>query len=156
MTIAKKLKAYLDNAGVRYETVAHSRTSTASENAQSVHVPGDCVAKTVVIHHEAGYVLAVVPSSHRVDLTELQGMLDRRLGLANENDIETLFDDCETGAATPIGAAYGVQTVIDTRLTERDEVWFEGGDHRTLVQVTGPEFDRLMKDAMRGEISYHM
>jgi Ala-tRNA(Pro) deacylase len=154
MTIASRLKAHLDSAGVRYETAAHPRTVTASESAEAAHVPGDRLAKTVVIHLEDGHVLAVVPSSHRVDLGALQELLDRRLGLASETEIGALFDDCDMGAAPPVGAAYGVPTVVDRSLAGLDRVWFEGGDHRTLVSVAGSDFDRLMQDARRGAFSH--
>ncbi|MFQ5562282.1 MAG: aminoacyl-tRNA deacylase [Parvularculaceae bacterium] len=154
MAIANRLKRYLDDAGVRYDTVAHPRTATASETADAAHLPGDCVAKSVVIHHEEGYVLAVVPSSHRVDLTLLQEKLHRRLGLASEREINDLFDDCETGAAPPVGAAYDVSTMLDDSLNGKTEIWFEGGDHRTLIHITGSEFDRLMQDARHESFSY--
>ena len=154
MTIAKRLKAHLDAQGVAYETVAHPRTATASETAEAAHIPGDRLAKTVVIHLETGPVLAVVPSSHRVDLGALQEMLDRRLGLASETEIGALFDDCDVGAAPPVGPAYGVPTVVDRSLTGLDRVWFEGGDHRTLVSVAGADFDRLMRDARQGGFSH--
>jgi Ala-tRNA(Pro) deacylase len=154
MTIAKRLKAHLDSQGVAYETVAHPRTSTASESAEAAHIPGDRLAKTVVIHLEDGHVLAVVPSSHRVDLGALQDLLDRRLGLASETEIGRLFDDCDMGAAPPVGAAYGVPTVLDRSLSGLDRVWFEGGDHRTLISVAGTDFDRLMQDARRSSFSH--
>lgn len=153
MTIAKRLKKYLDDAGVRYDTVDHPRTATASESAQAAHLPGDCVAKTVVIHHEAGYALAVVPASRRVELTRLQDLIDRRLGLASEKEIEKLFDDCDMGAAPPVGAAYGVPAFVDESFAGRDDIWFEGGDHRTLVHVSGADFDRLMSEATRESFS---
>lgn len=155
MTISKKLKRYLDEEGIRYDAVPHPRTATASETAEAAHVPGECVAKTVVIHHEGGYALAVVPSSDRVDLTALQSLLDRRLGLASEKEISQLFHDCDIGAAPPVGAAYGVMTVVDKSLDDRDDIWFEAGDHKTLVHVTGAEFGQLMRDAAHEAISYH-
>jgi Ala-tRNA(Pro) deacylase len=156
MTIATKLKQHLAVAGVPYTTIAHPRTATTMETAEAAHVPGDDVAKTVVIHHEEGYVLAVVPSSHRVDLTQLQELLDRRLGLASEREIEKLFDDCDSGAIPPIGSAYGLPTVLDASLKGRAAIWFEGGDHRTLVNVSGPDFDRLMRDARKESFSHHI
>ena len=154
MTIAKRLKAHLDSQGIAYETVAHPRTMTASETAEAAHVPGDRLAKAVVIHVESGPVLAVVPSNHRIDLTALQEMLDRRLGLASETELGALFDDCDIGAAPPVGSAYDVPTVIDRSLTGLDRVWFEGGDHRTLVTIAGADFDRLMRDARQGGFSH--
>ena len=156
MTIAKRLKQHLDEAGVKYATVAHPRTTSAMETAEAAHVPGDSVAKAVVIHQEEGYVLAVVPSSHRIDLSTLQEVLDRRIGLASELEIDQLFDDCDSGAVPPVGAAYGLPMVLDNSLAGRSEIWFEGGDHRTLVQVSGPDFDRLMQGARHESFSHHV
>ena len=156
MTIATKLKQHLEDAGVRYSTVAHPRTISAMESAEVAHVPGDSVAKTVVIHLEEGYVLAVVPCSHRVDLTVLQELLDRRLGLASEREIDKLFDDCDSGAIPPVGSAYGLPTVLDASLKGRSAIWFEGGDHRTLVHVSGRDFDKLMQDARQERFSHHV
>ena len=156
MTIAKRLKQHLDTQGVHYATVAHPRTTTAMETAEAAHVPGDSVAKTVVIHHEGGYCLAAGPSSHRVALTTLQEIPDRRLGLASEREIDKLFDDCDSGAVPPVGAAYNLPIVLDRSLNGRSEVWFEGGDHRTLVQVSGADFDRLMQGARHETFSHHV
>ena len=155
MTIAKRLKEHLEREGVAYDTVPHPRTATASETAEAAHVPGHLVAKAVVIHQEEGYVLAVVPSTHRVDLQTVQALVDRRLGLASEGEIGQIFDDCSMGAVPPVGAAYGVPTLLDESLTGKDEIWFEGGDHRTLVLVTGKDFDRLMKGARQASFSEH-
>jgi Ala-tRNA(Pro) deacylase len=154
MTIARRLKLHLEAEGVPYETVAHPRTATASESAQAAHVPGDRLAKAVVIHVESGPVVAVVPSSHRVDLSALQALLDRRLGLASETEIGQLFDDCDIGAAPPVGPAYDVPTIVDRSLAGLDRVWFEGGDHRTLISGAGADFDRLMRDARQGAFSH--
>ena len=154
MTIAKRLKAHLEAEGVAYETIEHPRTVTARATAQASHIPGSRLAKTVVLHLESGPVLAVVPSSHRVDLSELQSLLDRRLRLASETEIGEFFDDCELGAAPPVGSAYSVRTVLDRSLSGLDWVWFEGGDHRSPIGVTGADFDRLMRNARQGGFSH--
>jgi len=156
MTIANRLKQHLAAEGVAYDTTAHPRTMTAMESAEAAHVPGDAVAKTVVIHHEEGHVLAVVPSSHRVDLTTLQEVLNCRLGLASEGEVGDLFKDCDFGAVPPIGAAYGLPVVLDKSLRGKDRVWFEGGDHRTLVNVSGADFERLMRNARQESFSHHV
>ena len=154
MTIAKKLQDYIDREGIAYDTVPHHRTATTSQSAQAAHVPGSRLAKTVVVHHETGYVLAVVPSTHRIELTTLQEVMDRRLGLASEDEVSTLFSDCDEGAAPPVGMAYNVPVIMDESLGNANDVYFEGGDHRTLVHVTGPNFRTLMKDAQVARFSH--
>lgn len=155
MTIASKLRNFLDDEGVRYEVVSHPRTTTSSQSAQSAHIPGDHVAKSVVIHHELGYVIAVVPSTNRVELDALQDLLERRLGLASEDEVTRLFDDCETGAIPPVGAAYGVPVVLDESLNGVSDLYFEGGDHKSLVHVSGDAFRLLTKGAKRARFSHH-
>jgi len=141
MTIAKRLRAHLDAKRVVYHTVENPRTATAGDTAESAQIPGDHLAKTVVVHVETGPVLAVVPCSHRVDLTEPEHLLERRLGLASETEVGPLFDDCESA-------------VVDRSLSGLDRFWFEGGDHRTLASVVGADFDRLMREARRGAFSH--
>lgn len=154
MAIAARVRQHLENAGIAFDIVAHPRTLSSSKSAEAAHVPGDRLAKTIVVHHEQGYLLAVVPSTHRVELGALQAVTDRRLGLATEREIETIFDDCDLGAVPPLGAAYNLPVWLDTSLDEAPEVYFEGGDHMTLVRVTGDAFRALMKDARRARFSH--
>ncbi len=78
------------------------------------------------------------------------------LGLATEGEIADLFDDCDLGAVPPVGAAYGLSVVLDESLVDAPEVYFEGGDHTTLVHVAGDAFGTLMSDARRGRFSHHV
>jgi Ala-tRNA(Pro) deacylase len=150
--IASRLKHHLETQGLPFATLRHPYSATAAECAEAAHIPGDHLAKSVLIHMEEGPVLAVVPSNQTVDLHALQSMLHRRLGLAPEYELDQVFDDCDAGAAPPVGAAYMVPTVIDDSLKGLDKVWFEAGDHKTLIEMKGRDFDKLMKDAEHGKI----
>ena len=154
MTIANRLKDYIDGRGISYDTVAHHRTSTSRQSAIAAHVPGSMMAKSVVVHHELGYALAVVPSTHRIELGTLQDVMDRRLGLASEDEVVSLFGDCDTGAIPPIGAAYDVPVILDDSLGEAADIYFEGGDHRTLVHVSGEDFRNLTTGARQARFSH--
>ena len=112
------------------------------------------MAKTVVVHHELGYALAVVPSTHRIELGTLQDIMDKRLGLASEDEAGSLFEDCEVGAIPPIGAAYGVPVILDESFGDAADIYFEGGDHKTLVHVSGRDFRNLTKGAQRAHFSH--
>ncbi|MEP9372546.1 aminoacyl-tRNA deacylase [Mesorhizobium sp. KR1-2] len=154
MTIARKLEDYLVGKGIHFDTVAHHRTSTTSQSAQAAHVSGRRLAKSVLLHHGTGYALAVVPSSHRLELNTLQNMIDERLGLASEDEVSQLFSDCDVGAVPPVGAAYDVPVLLDESFGEDGDVYFEGGDHRTLVHVTAGDFRNLLQDARIARFSH--
>lgn len=151
MTIGRKLKDYLADSRITYDLVDHPRSEGSSHTAHAAHVPGDCLAKSVVLHRDGGYVVAVLPSTRRVDLDALGTIVGKPLFLASELEIAEIFDDCLTGAVPAAGAAYDLQTLVDESLGEKPEIWFEAGDHRTLVHVDQPAFRRLMVEAQHAQ-----
>jgi len=153
MAIAKTVKSYLDSHKLSYEVVQHPHTSSSAETADAAYIWGDQLAKSVVLEDESGYVIAVLPASHRVDLKKLRQKMRRRLELATEAELGEIFRDCEVGAVPPLGDAYGVPVVYDDRLRKLGTVYFEGGDHEDLVHMDGPEFMRLLEGAIHGSIS---
>lgn len=154
MTIARKLKDYIVGKGIHYDTVTHHRTATSSQTAQAAHVPSRRLAKSVLVHHETGYALAVVPSSHRIELNTLQAVVDRRLGLASEDEVSQLFSDCDIGAVPPVGAAYDVPVILDESFDVDTDVYFEAGDHKTLVHVNADDFRSLLQGARVARFSH--
>jgi len=156
MTIPVSIQKYLDRLGVRYEVIGHSPTSDAAHTAQAAHVPGDRLAKSIVLEDDSGYLMAVIPTSHRLDLHAIDQELGRELGLAGERALQDLFEDCEPGAVPPLGQAYGIDVVVDRSLEDIPDVYFEGGDHRSLIHVSGPDFRRLMASSLQRHISHHL
>lgn len=156
MAIAITLEKYLQKQGVDYDIMAHPRSYTSMDTAQVSHVPGDHLAKSVLLRDAQGYLVAVVPATHRLDLDRLGRLLDRPVQLATETEVGALFGDCEFGAIPPCGTAYGLETVVDDALIRQREIWFEAGDHEELVRVDGAEFDALMGAAEHGRISQHV
>jgi Ala-tRNA(Pro) deacylase len=157
MAIAMTLKEYLDRLGVEYEVIPHIHTDTSMRSAQEAHVPGDHLAKSVILEDDGGYLMAVLPATHKLEIGRLQKQLNRhRLGLATEQELSSLFDDCEMGAIPPLGEAYGVDVVVDDSLDEMSDVYFEAGDHTDLVHISGEDFHDLMVDAEHGRFSHHI
>jgi Ala-tRNA(Pro) deacylase len=153
MAIAARLKWYLDANGVEYDVIPHPHTASSHETATAAHVPEDQLAKSVVLEDDQGYLLAVLPASRRVSIGELQEQLNRTVELASEGELNELFEDCETGAIPPVGAAYGIPSVVDDALLEASEIYFEAGDHEDLVHMRGEEFLGLLSGAPHGRFS---
>jgi Ala-tRNA(Pro) deacylase len=153
MTIAYRVSEYLAEQDADYEILDHPHSSTSMETAQLSHVPGDLVAKTVVLEDDRGYLLAVLPATCRVDLGELHRQTNRNLGLATEYELGALFDDCEPGAVPPLGGIYDLETIVDESLSEQSDVYFEAGDHERLIHVSSETFDVLLGEAQHSEFS---
>jgi Ala-tRNA(Pro) deacylase len=147
MTISQKLRNYMDRCGVAFDEVPHAYTFQAAKAAEATHVSGKRVAKGVLVRAGDEYMVAVVPSSRQVKFDDLGRWLGRKVTLAPEQESTRLFVDCELGALPPIGAAFGLETILDDELLSPEEVFFEGGDHRTLVHVQGGDWRRLVREA---------
>jgi len=147
MSIAYRVQDYIAEHDLPWDPVPHDESHSSRELARLAHVLPDRVAKAVVLEDRYGYVLAVVAADRRLDVSELDFALQRDLRLSNERKLPSLFTDCAPGAVPPVGPAYGVPTVWDERLGELPEVYFEGGDHHTLVHMSGAAFSELMRSA---------
>jgi len=158
MTIASKLEDYLQQRGVDYLLVLHPHSEHSMETAEKAHVPGDALAKGVLVKDNDGYLLMVLPSDYHIELESLHKLLRQEVAMVDEATLEEVFSDCERGAVPPIGMAYGVKTIWDPKssLGKLDEVFFEAGDHQSLVQMSGVQFHELMAPAERGEFSHHL
>lgn len=150
MGIAITLRQYLDAQGVTYDCLEHTHTGCSMRTAQACHVSADRVAKAVVLKGRDGYLLTVVPASRQVMLDAVGGWLHEPVSLASEAEIAPLFPDCEPGAVPPVAAAYGLRALVDENLNGLSDVYFESGDHRSLVHLSGKQFNKLMQNAPRG------
>ena len=153
MAIAHSVEAFLESRHVDYELVKHPRSLSSMRTAQAAHVPGDQLAKSVLLEDETGYLMAVIPSTHHVDLGKLHRQLRRRVGLAIEPGVVALFSDCEPGAIPATGLAYRVATIIDDALLDEPDVYFEAGDHEALVHVSGQAFGSMVAGMPHGQFS---
>jgi Ala-tRNA(Pro) deacylase len=158
MTIANKLESYLLQQETSYQLTAHEHSSFSMDTAEKAHIPGDALAKGILVKEEKGYLLVVLPSDYHIELETLRTLLRQEVELASESEVGTLFNDCDPGAVPPIGAAYGIKTIWDpnTSLGQLNDIYFEAGDHDHLIHVSGEQFHELMASAERGQFSRHI
>ena len=154
MAIAITLQKYLDKSGIEYDVLSHTHTETSLNTAQTTHIPPEQVAKSVILEDEDGYLMAVIPASHHIELGQLSRQLERRLGLATEDELAGLFSDCDLGAIPPIGDAYHLEVVMDNSLERCADIYFEAGDHTDLIHVRGPVFQKLMQHARHADFCH--
>jgi Ala-tRNA(Pro) deacylase len=156
MAISLTLLEFLEWEGIDYELLHHEPAFGSTYNAEAAHVPGDQLAKCVVLEDELGYLMAVIPATHELEIDTLSQQLERELQFASEDEVADLFDDCERGAIPPLPEAYGYEAVVDDSLTDLEDVYLEAGDHTELVHISGQDFQSLTADAPHGYFSHHI
>lgn len=143
---AQRLKEYLRSNNIKYVSVVHSEAYTAQEVAESAHVSGREMAKTVIIKKDGKMAMIVLPASQKIDWELLKAATGTgRIELANEREFKDMFPDCDIGAMPPFGNLYAMEVFVDTSLTKDKEIAFNAGSHTELMKLSYEDFSRLVK-----------
>ena len=138
------IQTFLTGHGIAHRVLLHAPAPSASRLAHVVHVPGDRVAKGVLVWTPPGYALAVLPSTHRVDLSRLAAVLRALdIRLATEAEVSGVFHDCELGSIPPFGHLYGLPTVVDASLAGGAEIVVEGNARHEGIRLRYRDFEAL-------------
>lgn len=145
MSVITKLKDYLDTNHIKYVAINHSPHFTAQEIAASLHVPGNELAKTIILKGDDNYIMAVLPASHKIDYELLADQLPyKEVKLAKEIEFENLFQDCEVGAMPPFGNLYSMPVYVEKALSDDDEIVFNAGTHTDVIRMKYSDYFKLV------------
>lgn len=143
---SNKLREYLESHNVRYTVIEHPPKYTAQESAASAHIPGDQLAKTVMIKIDGKMAMAVLPAPNQVNFDRLKEFTNaKQVELASEDEFKDMFPDCDLGAMPPFGNLYGMDVFAEQSLSEEIEITFCAGSHTELIRLSFTDFARLVK-----------
>ncbi len=142
----RRLAQFLDENKVRYVRISHSPAYTAQEIAASAHIPGQELAKTVMVKIDEAMQMVVLPASCQIDLEQLKRATGaHRVELATEDEFRGLFPECELGAMPPFGNLFGMRVFVAEELAEDESIAFNAGSHTELVRMSYKDFSRLVE-----------
>ena len=154
MSAAKHIDEFLTSNSAQYHLIAHKHTHSALDSAHSAHIPEEYVVKSVLLHNllNDNYSIALLPACKKLDMDCLISH-EQSLELANEEDIGPQFPDCTSGVVPGFGQPYYMDMICDNALQEQDKLYFEAGDHESLVEIDHNEFMRLFRGFNHCKIS---
>ena len=144
MSIARRVKDYLEQNKVPYSHCTHRLAYTAQEVAAAQHVPGREIAKAIILKTDSQFVMVVLPAVMKINLKTLRDELPfAHVELATEKEFAELFPDSELGAMAPFGNLYGLPVYVDKSLAEDAEIVFNAGTHVDTIRIKYADFSRL-------------
>jgi len=148
--ISTKLKEHLDNAGVTYKGHPHPPAYTSLEIAQSVHIPGHEMVKSVILKaDEEKLIMAVLSANDAANLDVLREEIGcARLRLASETEFGGAFPTCKPGAMPPFGGIFGLPTYCDVNLSRNREIEFNAGSHDETIRMRFEDYQRVADPTM--------
>jgi Ala-tRNA(Pro) deacylase len=140
-----RLPEFLNEQRVPYEMMIHPPAYTSSKRARCLHVPGRQLAKCVLLARPRGFLLAVLPATHQVDLDRLTSVYEQPIRLATDLEVAEIFRDCEWGVLMPFGTLYSLPTILDESLEPDSVMVFEAHFHAVTIRMTCRDFERIEK-----------
>lgn len=134
---------FLRSRRVWFEEVLVQPASSSTKRAHNMHMPGRMVAKTVLVKAGERFVLAVLPSTSRIDLPQLGTLLSLSTAdvrLAKDEELLAIFTDCEPGVVPPFGKLYDLGTVFDVSLLEVGELAFSGNQRHEGLRLRASDY----------------
>lgn len=138
-----RLRPYLQDHCVPFETVLHAPAFTSQKLARFLHISGKQVLKSVLLRGPNGYYLALLPAASQMDLQALADHLREPVCLANEEEVADHFRDCERGSLTPFGSLYGLTTLLDDSIPPEALILFEAESHAVAIRMQCRDFEKL-------------
>lgn len=146
MQCKERLEAYLREHKVPFQLQHHPEAFSAQRIAESEHIPGKMVAKTVIVLADNQMTALVLPASHRADLNKVQAVLGAsEIRLAHEQEFANVFPDCEVGTMPPFGNLYGVPVYAEKSLSEEETMVFPVGTYTDTISLKYADFARLVQ-----------
>jgi Ala-tRNA(Pro) deacylase len=150
------METYLRENGVGFEVKTHEQAFTMQEVAAALHVPGNQVAKVVIVCADKAKAMLVLPAPYRMNVDLVRDLVGaKKIRLAKEDEFAELFPDCATGAMPPFGNLYGVPVYVDRSMAEEPDMVFRIGTHRETMRIAYADFERLAEPVV-GDFSWQM
>jgi len=140
------LLRYLNSNKIEYQVVEHDPAFSAHDVAVATHVPENEMAKAVVIRIDDRFWMTVLRADQRINQQLVKrSFAAKHVHLAHEEDLGSLFPDCQIGAMPPFGNLYGLPVLVDEALAQDEEIIFNACTHTKSIRMKFQDFRRLVR-----------
>ena len=140
------LLQYLNKTGVPFELLTHVPAFSAHDVAAATHIPDSESAKTIIIRADDSKWMVVLPADHRLNENMVRHALGaKHIHFVQEEELISLFPDCEVGAMPPLGNLYSIQVIVDKSITHDEEIVFNACTHTESIKMKYKDFENLVK-----------
>ncbi len=149
MTVATRLKHFLELWKVNYMVFNHSSTASLFKAAELISVPEEQVITGTLLLLDSSSTNTPKPilCVHRLNeelnielVATFYGLKIHQIKIAKLDILNQYFDDCSPHVSLPFGEPYGITSLIDTSIKQLSYVYFSGGGSTSLIRLTREDF----------------
>jgi len=142
MPISKSLEKLLKQNKVKYEVVEHRKVFTAFDSAETQDIKLTEVAKAVLLKGKKGLYLAVLPAGNNCDFKSLAKLVEDKISIAKEKDIEKNLKT-KVGLIAPFGSLFKLPVFIDKKLLKNKKINLPAGSYTESIVMSVKDYIKL-------------
>jgi Ala-tRNA(Pro) deacylase len=142
LTVAERLRAFLQSAGIPFQETTHAPVFTSEEAAAVRGAALASGAKALVVKAGESFHLVVIPADRKLESKQAKqslGVKDLRFA-SKEELIERT--GLQPGSVPPFGSLFGLTTWVDPALAEQPRINFNAGEHTVSISMTWVDYLR--------------
>jgi Ala-tRNA(Pro) deacylase len=148
-----RLITLLVSGDASYRTIVHEPEGCTEAASVLRRHPLAQAAKSIVVRVATGkrsrrYVLAVVPGDRRVDLPALAVRYGGREASFAAREVAERLAGSVSGSITPFAFSTELELLVDERLVDHDEIFFNAGRLDVSIALAVPDYLKLAKPAV--------
>ena len=141
---------YLKRNGVAYEVVEHTEGSTVRKQETSSGNAVNDLARTFIVQADDKRCMVVLPASSQPNELVLSKILKaNNLHLAQQDDLQPIFPECEFDAMPPFGNLYALPVIIDKELAKEKEIIFNACSKNKSIRLKMDDYLRIVKPQIK-------
>lgn len=146
MTVATRLKHFLECWKVNYMVLNHSPTTDLYKAAALVSIPRDQVITGTILFVQKKPILCVHRLSDVIDtelVAKFYNIAPGKVTLSSIDNVNQYFSDCDPKVSLPFGEPYSLPSLIDSAIKQLPYLYFSGGGVTSLLRLSRDDFAYL-------------
>lgn len=148
MTVATRLKHFLEFWKVNYMVFSHPSTASLSKAAEFISIPIDrVITSTLLLLESSTKTSKIILCVHRLNdelniesIATFYGLKSVQIKIVKLDFLNQYFDDCSPNISLAFGEPYGIASLIDSSIKQLPYVYFSGGGSTSLIRLTREDF----------------
>jgi len=154
ISIKNTLTRYLDTHATPYEIIKNRIVRDSDEPNGDV-IASTSVAKPVIVRNATAYdgnnfIMTLIPVNHALNLDVLGKLSHCKITTVPAHDYVAFVKNWAPGMFSPIAEEYGIKTLIDNQLCQRDTIFFKTENNKEFIKLKLDVFRQLHKTTIFG------
>jgi len=142
---ARFIRDYLCEKGVSFEFIAyeHAHAPTLERMAQTLFIPPQQFARTILLRNDQKYALAVLSVNDHIDFAAIRLASGIEYEIAWPEECQSLFPAMQVQYISPMSALYEIDCFIDSRLMNHSDIFITDGSNKGILKLSRNDFMRF-------------